>query len=166
MWRHQMLLHDMGAETVSVVKHVKCWLAPEDRVLAQVVSGGVSHLAQDRVELTCLWVGPHLARFLKGQDRVFSINGKPGCGKTVASSVIVDYLQRPISGVNYSALYISIDSNVPVECVTRAVAKAVMSQLLDKRVGNVQLLQILCDAYEKCQVVANSEEFDNIVWFH
>lgn len=108
MWRHQLVAHDLGAQTVADVQSVKAWLAPEDRVLTSVAGGWVSLLAQEREELTCLWVGPHLTRFLRGQDRVLSISGKPGCGKTVASSVIVDYLQRPISGVNHSALYVSI----------------------------------------------------------
>ncbi|KAK8036484.1 hypothetical protein PG991_001621 [Apiospora marii] len=165
MWRHQLMAHDMGgAQAVADVKSVKSWLSPEDRVLTNVAGGWVSLLAQEREELTCLWVGPHLTRFLRGQDKVLAINGKPGCGKTVASSVIVDYLQRPISGVNHSALYVSIDSNVPVETATRAIAKAVMRQLLDKRVGNIQLLQILCEAYRECQTVANGEEYDNAVW--
>ena len=53
---------------------------------------------------------------------------------------------------------------MPVETATRAIAKAVMRQLLDKRVGNIQLLQILCEAYRECQTVANGEEYDNAVW--
>lgn len=120
MWRHQLMAHDMGAQTVADVKSVKSWLSPEDRVLTNVAGGWVSLLAQEREELTCLWVGPHLTRFLRGQDRVLSISGKPGCGKTVSSSVIVDYLQRPISGVNHSAIYVSIgtyySSLIPDTC--------------------------------------------------
>lgn len=53
---------------------------------------------------------------------------------------------------------------MPVETATRAIAKAVMRQLLDKRVGNIQLLQILCEAYRECQTVANNDEYDNAVW--
>ncbi|KAK7941530.1 NACHT domain protein [Apiospora aurea] len=164
MWRHQLLAHDMGAETVADVKSIKSWLAPEDRVLANVTGGGVSLLAQEREELTCLWVAPQLTRYLRGQDKVLSISGKPGCGKTVASSVIVDYLQRPISGVHHSALYVPIDGNVPVETATRAIAKVIMSQLLDKRVGNIQLLQTLRDAYKACQTAATNDEYDDAVW--
>ncbi|KAK8099894.1 NACHT domain protein [Apiospora kogelbergensis] len=165
MWRHQLLAHGMSADKVSDVKSVQSWLAPEDRVLNNAAGGGgAALLAQDREELTCLWAGPHLTRFLRGDNKVLSISGKPGCGKTVASSVIVDYLQRPISGSHYDALYIPIDSNVPVETATRAVAKAIMSQLLVKRIGNTQLLQILSDACKTCQTVANSDEYDNTVW--
>ncbi|KAK8087660.1 hypothetical protein PG997_002621 [Apiospora hydei] len=164
MWRHQLLAHDMGAETVADVKSIKSWLAPEDRVLTNLTGGGVSLLAQEREELTCLWVAPQLTRFLRGQDKVLSISGKPGCGKTVASSVIVDYLQRPISGVHHSALYVPIDGNVPVETATRAIAKVIMSQLLDKRVGNIQLLQTLCDAYKACQTAATNDEYDDAAW--
>ncbi|KAK7968748.1 NACHT domain protein [Apiospora saccharicola] len=169
MWRHQLTAHggdDMGgaAQTMNDVKSVKTWLSPEDRVLANIAGGWVSLLVQECEELTCLWVGSHLTGFLRGQDKVLSISGKPGCGKTVASSVIVDCLQRPIAGVNHSVLYVSIDSSVSVETATRAIAKAVMRQLLDKRVGNIQLLKILCEAYKECQTVANGDEYDNAVW--
>lgn len=68
----------------------------------------MSHLAHDREELTCLWVGPYLTRFLKGENNTLSISGKPGSGKTVLSSVIVDYLQHPIGGVSYNTLFIPI----------------------------------------------------------
>jgi Tfp pilus assembly pilus retraction ATPase PilT len=86
---------------------IKSWIAPDDPVLTNVAAG-LSLLAHDREELTCLWVAPHLTRFLRSQDRVLAISGKPGSGKSITSSVIVDYLQRPISGVHYNALFIPI----------------------------------------------------------
>lgn len=93
---------------VSEVKTIKHWLAPEDRVLANVAET-TSHLAQDREELTCLWVGPYLTRFLKNtQYKSLSLAGKPGSGKTVLASVIVDHLQHPIGGVSYQTLFVPI----------------------------------------------------------
>lgn len=126
MWRHQLITNNMDADNgespqfkhsqialltdpllVSDVKMVKSWAMPEDRVLNNVALS-LSLLAHDREELTCLWVGPYLTRFLKSQDTVFSINGKPGSGKSIVASVIVDYLQRPISGVHFNTLFVPI----------------------------------------------------------
>ncbi|KAI1854293.1 hypothetical protein JX266_001434 [Neoarthrinium moseri] len=163
MWRHQLLVDNLDAEAVSDVKSIKQWLTPEDRALAKTAAGS-SLLAHDREELTCLWVGSNLARFLKGQEKILSISGKPGSGKTIVSSVIVDYLQRPISGVRYNALFIPINSRVSAETSSRAIAKAILSQLFSKRIGNIQLLQILVDAFERSQQAISSEEYDNIVW--
>lgn len=67
-----------------------------------------SHLAHDREELTCLWLGPYLTRFLKTQQRHLSITGQPGSGKTVLASVIVDHLQHSHGGVSYQALHVPI----------------------------------------------------------
>lgn len=97
----------LTALLVSDVKSIKEWVSPEDRVLTNVAVG-LSLLAHDREELTCLWVGPYLTRFLKSDQNVLSIRGKPGSGKSIVASVLVDYLQRPISGVHYNALFIPI----------------------------------------------------------
>ncbi|KAI0151435.1 NACHT domain protein [Pestalotiopsis sp. NC0098] len=163
MWRHQLITNNMDADNVSDVKMVKSWAMPEDRVLNNVALS-LSLLAHDREELTCLWVGPYLTRFLKSQDTVFSINGKPGSGKSIVASVIVDYLQRPISGVHFNTLFVPISSRIPAESTERGIAKALLSQLFEKRIGNIELLQILHQAQKRCDQVTTNEEYDNIVW--
>lgn len=92
---------------MSIVKAVRGWLAPEDRVLAHLAEN-TSQLAHEREELTCLWVGPYLTHFLKSQNTILSFSGKPGAGKTVLASVIVDRLQDAIGGVQYKTLFIPI----------------------------------------------------------
>jgi Cdc6-like AAA superfamily ATPase len=92
---------------VSEVKSIRSWLAPSDPVLRNVAET-TSHLAHDRAELTCLWLGPSLARFLKGSAKSLCITGKPGSGKTVLASVINDQLQQSIGGVSYTTLFIPI----------------------------------------------------------
>lgn len=96
---------------MSDIKPIQSWLAPRDPVLTDAAVS-VSLLAYDREERTCLWVGSHLTRFLRGQNKILSINGRPGCGKSIASSVIIDYLQRPILGVRYNALFIPISMSL------------------------------------------------------
>jgi hypothetical protein len=134
MWRHQLIREDLDGDRgkgfyiqpsdlnrmtdtflilVSEVKSIKCWLGPEDRVLANVAESA-SHLAQDREELTCLWIGPYLTRFLKGQHKSLYITGNPGSGKSVLASVIVDHLQHPIGGVSYQTLFVSISKYLPL----------------------------------------------------
>ncbi|AEO60474.1 hypothetical protein MYCTH_2120499 [Thermothelomyces thermophilus ATCC 42464] len=163
MWRYQLVMAKLDAEAVSDAELVKRWLAPEDRVLTSVADRR-SLLAHDREELTCLWIAPHLTRFLKGENKILSISGRPGSGKSVLSSVIVEYLQRPILGVNYDALYIPISKRIPVEASARAVAKSVLGQLFEKRIGNVKLLQILCDAHDQSKHASTYEEYDQIMW--
>lgn len=92
---------------MAVVQSVRSWLAPEDRVLSRLAEN-TSHLAHEREEMTCLWMGPYLTRFLKSQNRTLSFYGKPGSGKTVLASVIVDRLQEQIGGVQYKTLFVPI----------------------------------------------------------
>ena len=92
---------------VSDVSAVRVWLRPDDPVIQDAVNSH-SQMAHNREELTCLWVGPRLGRFLKSEQKSLSISGKPGSGKTVLSSVIVDCLQHPIGGVTYSTIFVPI----------------------------------------------------------
>lgn len=92
---------------MSVVNSVRSWLAPEDRVLSHLAEN-TSQLAHEREELTCLWMGPYLTRFLKSESTTLSFSGKPGSGKTVLASVIVDRLQDQIGGVTYKTLFVPI----------------------------------------------------------
>lgn len=49
-----------------------------------------------------------MGRFLKNKQKSLHISGKPGSGKTVLASVIVDCLQHPIGGVTYNAIFVPI----------------------------------------------------------
>ncbi|PWY65638.1 hypothetical protein BO94DRAFT_338846 [Aspergillus sclerotioniger CBS 115572] len=163
MWQQQ-LLKELGDEgKVAEVKAVKSWLTPEDRVLSNVAET-VSHLAHDREEMTCRWVKPSLFDFLTSQHKILSIAGKAGSGKTVLASVIVDSLQHPIRGITYKTLFIPINARLPAGTRPRAIAKAILSQLFEKRIGNVQLLQILTDALQRSKKATNDNDYDNILW--
>jgi hypothetical protein len=163
MWRHQLANESMDTSKVVSIKSIKTWLSPEDHLHTNAASMS-SHLSHDREELTCLWVGPNLIRFLKGNHQTLSITGKPGSGKTVLASVITDYLQHSIGGTTYSTLYIPINSRVPAEGSLRAISKNILLQLFEKRIGNVGLLQILSRAYHRCSHATNDSDYDAIMW--
>ncbi|KAL2167582.1 hypothetical protein VTG60DRAFT_1093 [Thermothelomyces hinnuleus] len=138
MWRYQLVMAKLDAEAVSDAELVKRWLAPEDRVLTSVA---------DRRE-----------------NKILSISGRPGSGKSVLSSVIVEYLQRPILGVNYDALYIPIIKDRLKRGHLVEHKQLTQSDLFEKRIGNVKLLQILCDAHDQSKHASTYEEYDQIVW--
>ncbi|KAJ5756136.1 hypothetical protein N7533_005679 [Penicillium manginii] len=163
MWRHQLVREGVETDKVSVVKAVKSWLAPEDRVLSHLAEN-TSHLAHEREENTCLWMAPHLTRFLKSSKSSLSFTGKPGSGKTVLASVIVDRLQDPIGGVTYKTLFVPINARIPASTQPVAVAKAILYQLFEKRIGNVPLLQILGEAYERSRKTTSAEDYEAILW--
>jgi hypothetical protein len=163
MWRHQLNKEGVDTEKVSVVKAIKSWLAPEDRVLSHLAEN-TSHLAHEREEMTCLWMAPYLTHFLKSDKSTLSFTGKPGSGKTVLASVIVDRLQDPIGGTSFKTLFVPINARIPAETHPLAIVKTILSQLFEKRIGNVQLLQILGEAYERSRKTTSAEEYEAILW--
>ncbi|KAL2833125.1 hypothetical protein BJY01DRAFT_253617 [Aspergillus pseudoustus] len=163
MWRHQLLRDNLDGDKVSEVKSIRSWLAPEDHVISNIVEN-TSHLAHDREELTCLWLGPYLTRFLKTQQKHLSITGPSGSGKTVLASVIVDHLQHPHGGVSYQTLFVPINGRIPAQSSSFAIAKAILSQIFEKRIGNVPLFRILSDALHRSRVAADYDIYDEILW--
>lgn len=57
-----------------------------------------------------------------------------------------------------------IDGRISAETTPRAIAKTILSQLFSRRIGNVQLLLALTDAYERSQATTTDEEYDDIIW--
>ncbi|KAJ5280076.1 hypothetical protein N7478_005448 [Penicillium angulare] len=163
MWHHQLAGKGLDAGLLTTVKDIRSWLAPEDRVLAHLAEN-TSHLAHEREEMTCVWVAPYLTNFLKSQNRTLAITGKPGSGKTVTASVLHDRLQDPVGGVHYKTLYVPINARVPAETTPIAIAKTILFQLFEKRIGNVQLLNILGEAYEQSKKTTGESEYQGILW--
>lgn len=89
----------------SDIKNIRSWLSPEDRVLGHLAEN-TSHFAHEREEMTCRWIGPYLSDFLKSSKTTLSLFGKPGCGKTILASVIVDSVSYQAN--NYMTLFVPL----------------------------------------------------------
>jgi tetratricopeptide (TPR) repeat protein len=163
MWRYQLLGVGLHEDKVTQVKTIKNWLEPEDPILSNITEF-TAHFAQEREESTCLWMAPYLTRFLKSERKTLSISGKPGSGKTILATVINDYLQHPIGGVMYKSIFVPINARIPANTTPRATAKSILSQLFSARIGNVQLYEILSDAYDHCRKSTTEEQYDNAIW--
>lgn len=75
------------------------------------VTEATAALGREREEATCLWVKSYLTQFLKGEQQLLSIIGKPGAGKSVLSSVINDHLQHPVGGMRYTSILAPISQS-------------------------------------------------------
>lgn len=163
MWRHQLTGEGLDGDRAVGINTLKDWLQAEDPVLAHVTEA-TAPSAQEREEATCMWVKPYLSRFLKGEQQALSITGKPGCGKTVLSTVINDYLQHPVGGMQYTSIMVPINARIPANTTPRAVVKMILSQMFNKRIGNLELYQILADAYNQSQRIVDEASYDNLLW--
>ncbi|KAI2747521.1 hypothetical protein DTO013E5_810 [Penicillium roqueforti] len=163
MWRHQLIREGLEGDKAVGINTLKDWLQPEDPVVAHITEA-TAPSGQEREEATCTWVKPYLMRFLKGEKQVLSITSKSGSGKTVLSTVINDYLQYPVGGTRYMSILASIDGRIPANTTPGAVAKTIMSQMLSKRIGNLQLYQILAEAYNQSRLTVDEELYENLLW--
>lgn len=57
-----------------------------------------------------------------------------------------------------------LDARIPASTTPRAVAKTILSQLFSKRIGNVQLYQILADAYTQSTRSVDEAAYDDLLW--
>ncbi|RAK80059.1 uncharacterized protein BO72DRAFT_424168 [Aspergillus fijiensis CBS 313.89] len=163
MWRHQLIREGLNGDKVTEIRALKDWLQPEDPVLVNVAET-TAHFAQEREESTCLWMTPYLTRFLKSNRKTLAVHGKPGSGKTILATVINDHLQHPVGGTHYKSIFVPISSRIPANTTPRAVAKMILSQLFDKRIGNVRLYQTLSDAYTRSQSTLEEDAYDDLLW--
>ncbi|KAJ6051935.1 hypothetical protein N7460_002469 [Penicillium canescens] len=163
MWRHQLTREGFNGDKAVGINTLKDWLQPEDPTLAHIIEA-MAPSAQEREEGTCMWVKPFLTRFLKGEQQVLSIIGKPGSGKTVLSTVINDYLQHPVGGTKYTSILAPINGRIPASTAPSAVVKGILSQMFNKHLGNVQLYQVLADAYNRSQRTVDEASFDDLLW--
>lgn len=56
------------------------------------------------------------------------------------------------------------DARIPAETTPTAIVKTILFQLFEKRIGNVQLLHLLGDAYERCRKTTDVAEYENLLW--
>lgn len=57
-----------------------------------------------------------------------------------------------------------LDGRIASQTGSYAIAKTILSQLFEKRIGNVQLFRILSNALNNNKVTADYEAYDNLLW--
>ena len=82
---------------------IRQWLGPRDRTL-QTISADVAAAKTLRAEFSCEWLQRHLLDFFRSKDRILSIDGAAGTGKSVLSGWTEERLQRPLGRKSYETL--------------------------------------------------------------
>ncbi|KAL8811713.1 MAG: hypothetical protein Q9200_001576 [Gallowayella weberi] len=102
MWEH--ILGPQGSTHVHTVRK---WLQPSDRSLQKFLIEDEAAVSR-REEFTCEWFQSHLLAFTRSQDKVLSLQGSAGCGKSVLAGWIVERLQRPLGRKVYDTISCTI----------------------------------------------------------
>ncbi|CAK7236304.1 hypothetical protein SEUCBS140593_009575 [Sporothrix eucalyptigena] len=132
-----------------------------------------AEMAEDleRAEDTCEWVKSDLVEFLQSNEKILTVTGAPGSGKTVLADWIEERLQRPLHNTTYSVLLYTFPNDDSNDATVVAFLKGVLFQLLERSVGNVQLYEALVSAFVNEEIHARAHghnhkltEFEVALW--
>jgi hypothetical protein len=163
MWKYQLSQANVEIDSVTSIKTLRSWLAIEDNVL-KYKSGDHTTLVNDRHQLTCLWVQPYLTRFLNSGRDALAITGPAGSGKTVLAGTIVDTVQRNTARKSYTVLFVPINARAKSQATSLHVIRSLLSQLLESRVGDVQLYKVLSETFEASYKAPDVATYETLLW--
>ncbi|KAK6538198.1 hypothetical protein TWF694_011080 [Orbilia ellipsospora] len=112
-------------------------------------------------EGTCTWFDKHLMDFEEANDEIFAIYGRSGIGKSVLSKWIMSRLMTHQKGVT---LFYSMDGNSPASTSSLNLVRSLVSQLLERRIGDVQLYKHLLDIYESAVAHSGGDMLEKQLW--
>lgn len=140
-----MWTYSLGGDSLDDVRKVRKLLDPRSNTL-KAISADSNLYKSQYDEYTCEWFQRHLLEFTRGKDEILAITAPAGCGKTVLSSWIHERLQRPMDNKIHNVVSFKVDSSIPREANSLALAKSLALQLLDIRIGNVTMFDLIQDA--------------------
>ncbi|KAL8713127.1 MAG: hypothetical protein Q9220_002648 [cf. Caloplaca sp. 1 TL-2023] len=157
MWEHVL-----GHQAVIQIQTLRSWLEPADQVSCKLLCGDES-LAHQRHEFTCEWFQSHFLAFSRSREDTLLLQGPAGCGKSILASWIVERLQRPLGKQVYDTIQCSIESDIPNETNSTALAKRLVLQLLDKNIGNKSLFHSLWEVHQNTSA-QDEDKLEQSLW--
>ncbi|KAK7749096.1 hypothetical protein SLS62_008491 [Diatrype stigma] len=162
---HEMWTSKLHAEGYNegLFELLRKWLAPQDSTLAFLASNRINLTARPE-EYTCTWFQSHLNQFFKGDEKVLVVEGKSGSGKTTLANWTVNRLQRPIFNREVATLSFFYDSNIASQTTCLGMLKTFLYQLLSLRIGDVDLFEVLVEAYEDAKSLKTAQDQEEKLW--
>ncbi|GME43588.1 Nacht domain protein [Neofusicoccum parvum] len=139
LWKQQ-LNSAYGKDMAAEIDQVRRFLSPSDSVVERLVMGQLRSRSH-HVEFTCEWFDSSLQEFIHGNDNVFLITGKPGCGKTVLCQWMVERLRRQQERDNHDVLSFVVEGDIKTEASPLSVPRSLLFQLFDNNIGNTELYE-------------------------
>ncbi|KAK4159202.1 hypothetical protein QBC43DRAFT_362161 [Cladorrhinum sp. PSN259] len=117
-----------------------------------------------RTEGSCEWFKTPLVDFFRSNERTLTVTGEAGSGKTVLAGWIKERLQRPFDHRQYAALTYTFPYDDPARCTVLAFLKSILSQLLERNVGDATLFKKLASAFEVYDKHHDTSELEAYLW--
>ncbi|KAI8935152.1 hypothetical protein NX059_007745 [Plenodomus lindquistii] len=145
------------------VREIRNFLTPQDSVVTKILS---SQFYSDsrRAEFTCEWFAAPLRKFTRNGKKVMLISGPACSGKTVLARYIHEQLQQNIDSDPFDVITYSVDTSVKYTTSPLNMVKALLLQVLDRKVGNHGLLSHIETAMEHAQGGCPADEVETALW--
>ncbi len=137
------------------ITRIRLWLQPQDLVVQRVYADMLRGRAI-RDEFTCQWFSGSLLEFVRSSDRLFWLEGPPGCGKSTLYGWTIESLRRPVGGQKYDVITYTVDSTLPTEATMSSLVKGLLSQLVEYHIGPSGLYSALSNMINAAATSANS----------
>ena len=138
-------------------------LQPQDGVV-NTTQEILSAERSSRHEFTCEWFSKPFLDFVRGSDSVFWIDGRIGCGKSVLFGWILESLQSPVDGREYTPVAYAIEPLLPSESSTTSVIKALLRQIVERQYGSADMYQALIKLMGTVTSGAAPPQVENALW--
>ena len=138
-------------------------LQPQDSVV-DTTQGVLSAERSSRHEFTCEWFSKSFLDFVRGSDSVFWIDGRVGCGKSVLFGWILEGLQSPVDGREYTTVAYAIEPLLPSESSAACVIKALLRQIVERQYGSAEMYQALIKLMSTVASGAAPRQVENALW--
>ena len=142
---------------------IRQMLQPQDSVV-DTTQGILSAERSSRHEFTCEWFSKSFLDFVRGSDSVFWIDGRVGCGKSVLFGWILESLQSPVDGREYTTVAYAIEPLLPSESSTACVIKALLRQIVERQYGSADMYQALAKLMSTVASGAAPRQVENALW--
>ncbi|KAI0001547.1 hypothetical protein F4779DRAFT_604183 [Xylariaceae sp. FL0662B] len=124
------------------------------------------HDKKSRAEGTCEWIEEDLVDFIGRGEDIFAITGNAGCGKSILAAWVKDRLQRPIAHLDRKQETVSFTfaDDDPDKSTVVVFLKSILSQLLQKNVGDVALFNQLSSLFEESKGESDTDKLASRLW--
>ncbi|KAI9710539.1 MAG: hypothetical protein M1820_002675 [Bogoriella megaspora] len=138
------------------IEEIRSKLCPVDQPAEALLFSRLADKAE-RAQGTCEWIQGHLLNFLRSNDKSLTITGASGCGKSMLASWIKDRLQSTFGRVSYETISHTFANDAQSEASPIAFLKHLLSQLLERNLGDVKLYGALVKVFEVNAAKTNLE---------
>ncbi|OHF00475.1 hypothetical protein CORC01_04225 [Colletotrichum orchidophilum] len=159
MWQYKLGSKNRRLDITTLRRH----LLPTRESAKSHVYGRVAD-RKLRVDGTCEWLSHDLHDFLSSDDKIFTVTGGEGCGKSMLAAWVRERLERPINRVQYETISYTFSTDIVSETTPITFLKSLLAQLLEINVGDVALFEKLEAIFDHVSPYHNSSKLEGDLW--